>query len=543
MKIRNYLAILLLLCIQGLFILPAAASGDSCTLSVLSIPDGGAVSIDGTLVGTAPLLALGTPCGNHTVTVSGHEYADFVETVNLERGNPRTIVANLRKMADRGSVLIKSVPPGGDLYLDGYLKGKTPLLIDALKPGPHAILIRTTGFEDYKDVVTTGSGMIPEYTEYLVPLPQTGFLGIASSPDNATAYLDGKLLGTTPTLLSRVVAGRHMLLVQKPGYRYYTQTLEVVGGTTRLAQVDLEKIPDEGTLIVDSSPTGAALYLNGIYKTVTPATFEHVPMGDYTLGFQKPGYTGQNVTFTLNGGETRELYAVLKTDPRDTSQPYVRTYLPARDTPEDTLGAKTSGPVIDKKYQWYSRGQPGSMTLHIPNSLYTYYRNQPHATNITSLERYAFSDEDRVCLRDLIGQLKDTGGNKNLAARNDYRNVVDFVQSIAYAEDTNPATGQKDDYWKYPVETLADGKGDCEDTAILTAALLKEMDYDVAMVVLPDHAAVALACDNCNGYYYPVNGKRYYYLETTGTGFTLGSMNFAGSPDKYKNTPTQVYVL
>jgi len=543
MKIRNFLPILLLLCLQGLFILPAAAYGDTCTLAVLSIPEGAGISIDGVLVGIAPLQAYGNPCGNHTVTVSANGYSDVVAAVSLQRGNPQTIVANLRRLADRGSVLIKSIPPGGDLYIDGYLRGKTPYLADALNPGPHAILIRTTGFEDYRDVVTTGPGMRPEYTEYLVPLPQTGFLGIASSPDGATAYLDGKLLGTTPTLLSRVAAGRHLLLVQKPGYRYYTQTLEVTGGSTRLAQVDLEKIPDEGTLVADSSPTGAALYLNGIYKTVTPATFDHVPPGDYTLGFRKPGYTGQNVTFTLNGGETRELYAVLKTDPHDASQPYVRTYHTASDTPGDTIGAKASGPVINKKYQWYSRGQPGSLTLHIPNSLYAYYRNQPHATNITSLERYAFSDEDRACLRDLIGQLKDTGGNKNMAARNDYRNVVDFVQSIAYAEDTNPSTGQKTDYWKYPVETLADGKGDCEDTAILTAALLKEMDYDVAMVILPDHAAVALACDNCNGYYYPVNGRRYYYLETTGTGFALGSMNFAGNPDKYKNTPTQVYVL
>jgi len=554
MKIQYYFATIIVLCIPGFFILPAAAFGDSCTLSVLSIPDGCAVSIDGTLVGVAPLQLPATSCGNHTVTVSANEYSDFVQTVNLERGNPKTIIANLQKRADRGSILIKSSPSGGDLYIDGYLRGKTPVLIDALYPGPHTILIRKTGFEDYRDVVTTGSGIIPEYTEYMVPLPQTGFLGIASSPDGATAYLDGILLGTTPTQLSRVTAGKHTLVIRKPGYRNLTQVLEITGGTTRLAQVDLDEIPHEGTLVVDASPTGAALYLNGIYKTVTPVTFDHVPQGNYTIGFQKPGYTGQNTTFALNGGETREIYAVLKTDPKDISQPFIRTYTTDQSPPENVTGGKALGPVINKKYQWYAQGQPQSMTLHIPNSLYTYYKNQPHATNITSLKGYTFSDEDRLYLHDLIGQLKDSGGNRNMAARNDYRNVVSFIRGIPYALHTDPVTHQTttgaNDFWKYPVETLFEGNGDCIDDAILAGALLKEMNYDVAIVTLPPlsgseagHAVVGIACNNCNGYYYPVDGKRYYYLDLTGSGLSLGAMSYPGQNDAYAHTPAQVVVL
>lgn len=536
--------VIVLLCFQVLFILPAAASGDACALTVLSIPDGAAVSIDGTLIGTAPQRALELSCGNHSVIIGANGYADFLENITLKRGNPQVIIANLRRLEDRGTILIKSDPPGGDLYVDGVLKGTTPVTVDALTPGPHAILIRKTNYEDYRDVVSAGPGMIPEYNEVMTPLPYTGFLGIVSAPAGGTAYLDGTLFGTTPSLLVRVAAGNHTLLIQKEGYKNYTHTIEVAGGTSMLAQADLEKIPDEGTLIVDSAPSGAELYLNGTYKTVTPVTFEHVPMGNYTLEFRKPNYTAQNISFILKGGETLEVYALLGNSAGGSVSTVVRSYSTEPDTDSNQAGmTDTASPPIDRTFTWFSQGHKTSVTLHIPEDLYTHYKTQPHPTNGTGMSQYALSDRDRVYLHDLIGQLKDVSGSRNLAARSDYHNVVAFVQSIAYADDIDPQTGQKTDYWQYPIETLALGKGDCEDTAILTAALLREMDYDVAVVLLPGHAAVAVACDNCNGYYYPLNGRKYYYLETTGAGFSLGSMNFADGVNKYANTAAQVYVL
>ncbi|MDD1703478.1 MAG: hypothetical protein LUQ31_10920, partial [Methanoregula sp.] len=213
-----------------------------------------------------------------------------------------------------------------------------------------------------------------------------------------------------------------------------------------------------------------------------------------------------------------------------------------------------TGKMIDKTYQWYTQGRSQSITLHIPESLYTHYQTQSHATNISSLKKFTLSEEDKVYLHDLIGKLKDTSGSKYYAGRNDYQNVVAFVQGIPYALHKDPVTGQTttpaNDYWKYPVETLVEGNGDCIDDAILAGALLREMNYDVAIVLLPPvdgtsegHAVVGIACDNCNGYYYPLDGKRYYYLDLTASGLSLGAMSYPGQKDLYANTPAQVFVL
>jgi len=152
-----------LLCLLALISIPLVAAGESCTLTVLSIPDKAAITIDGTLIGSAPLSGYELSCGNHTVSVGAKGYADHVVEKTLLRGNPGVIIANLRRLEDRGTVYITSDPEGGDLYIDGILKGTTPLLVDALTPGPHALLIRKTNYEDYTDTVIADPGMIPEY--------------------------------------------------------------------------------------------------------------------------------------------------------------------------------------------------------------------------------------------------------------------------------------------------------------------------------------------------------------------------------------------
>ncbi|MDD1701453.1 MAG: PEGA domain-containing protein [Methanoregula sp.] len=538
------LTFIALLCIAGACILPVTAAPTNCTLSVLSIPDRAAVAVNGTLIGTAPVSALALPCGNNTVTVYAKGYVNETETVNLARGNPQTIIANLQGLPDRGTVIIQSNPEGAELFVDGILRGTTPVVVDALYPGPHSVLLRKDKYVDYRDVVTASAGITINYTEFMDPLPQTGRLSIVSTPDGANVTFDGTSLGTTPVAFMTVAAGNHTIVLRKEGYKEYTQTVSVHGGETVLTQADLNNIPYEGTVIIDSAPSGAEVYLNGTFKSVTPITFEHVPEGAYVIEFRKYNYTPQNITFTLLGGETREIYGVLTNDPANPGTPLFQTYPSVMESAVNSSLPETSaGQFIEKKYQWHSQGQAQSVTLDIPESLYEYYKNQTHTTDIQSLKGYAISDNDRIYLHDLIGKLKESGGNKNLAARNDYRNAVAFVQSIVYADDIDPQTGTPTDYWNYPIETLVEGKGDCEDTAILTAALLKEMDYDVAVVLLPGHAAVAVACDNCNGYYYPIDGKRYYYLETTGTGFSLGSMNFADGVGKYKDTAAQVYVI
>jgi hypothetical protein len=179
-----------------------------------------------------------------------------------------------------------------------------------------------------------------------------------------------------------------------------------------------------------------------------------------------------------------------------------------------------------RTYEWTYAGRSRTYTIEIPKSLYGYYRNQTHDRNYA---KYAISDEDRKVLDSIVMDFETNLDSKNEAAYN----IVAFVQSLPYVKD-QASTGF-DDYARYPIETLVDNKGDCEDTAILTAALLKEMRYDVVLIRLPEHVAVGITCSGCSKFpSYEYKGKNYYYIETTGENWEIGQM----PPEYYDVTPT-----
>jgi hypothetical protein len=182
-----------------------------------------------------------------------------------------------------------------------------------------------------------------------------------------------------------------------------------------------------------------------------------------------------------------------------------------------------------RSYQWTYNGHSSTLTIQIPVSLYEYYRQQPHDRNYA---KYALSERDRKFLDRII-----TGFKRNADSRSDAAyDIVAFVQSLPYFQD-NISTGY-DEYPRYPIETLVDNGGDCEDTAILTAALLKEMNYDVVLIRLPTHMAVGVTCSGCSGRSYTYNDKQYFYLETTGNNWKVGQI-----PSVYKNESASVYPI
>ncbi len=100
---------------------------------------------------------------------------------------------------------------------------------------------------------------------------------------------------------------------------------------------------------------------------------------------------------------------------------------------------------------------------------------------------------------------------------------VAACQTTQYVHDLE-STGHED-YWRYPIQTIAERKGDCEDSAILLAALLRRAGYRCALFILPGHAAVGVEAGNdVGGGYFEHNDVRYFYCETTDSGWTVGAI-------------------
>ncbi|MDL2260694.1 hypothetical protein LJC08_00385 [Methanimicrococcus sp. OttesenSCG-928-J09] len=172
-----------------------------------------------------------------------------------------------------------------------------------------------------------------------------------------------------------------------------------------------------------------------------------------------------------------------------------------------------------KEFVWYFDGKNHSYTYNGPIELYEYYLNKNHIR--TDYNQYALSEYDRWAVKELADYFKEYGRQHNQTEEKVTANVISFVQSIPYTTDFE--TKSVEDYPRYPIETLSDGTGDCEDTVILAAAVLDELGYDSVLILLPEHMALGVRdLGNYSGQYYEYEGLNYYYVETTSSGHDVG---------------------
>ena len=98
--------------------------------------------------------------------------------------------------------------------------------------------------------------------------------------------------------------------------------------------------------------------------------------------------------------------------------------------------------------------------------------------------------------------------------------LLAFIQSLDYQSDS--IYMGYEEYWKFPLETLCDYGGDCEDTSILYCAIADAMGYDTALLLFPGHMAAGISVEGCDGYGFVVNNVAYYFCETTSEGYDVG---------------------
>ena len=203
--------------------------------------------------------------------------------------------------------------------------------------------------------------------------------------------------------------------------------------------------------------------------------------------------------------------------------------------PEIIQEAPQSNELILRNYVWEFGGE-WSWELTIPKSLYEYYKGIPRPPTV-DYSVYVTHPVDDIYIDRLAGNIRDAALQEGY---DDYQTVelaIAFVQNLPYTFDS--VTSPYDEYPRYPIETLVDNGGDCEDTSILLASLLSSMGYGIVLIQLPDHCAVGLkGGENIYGTYWEYEGAKYYYLETTNTGWGIGEL-----PEEYENTSAHIYPM
>lgn len=179
-----------------------------------------------------------------------------------------------------------------------------------------------------------------------------------------------------------------------------------------------------------------------------------------------------------------------------------------------SLGSAAHAADLEREFVWKSFGGIETLKVKVPAAMHAHYSAKARHFRYGS---YLNEDAGYELTGKLAAAFERRAAEENLSEWEKINMVVDFVQSLQYQTETG-------EYPKYPIETLQDGGGDCEDTSILLAAILDKMGIDCVLLSPPGHMAVGLAITGLTGKNYLWAGKKYFYVETTGKDWEIGAI-------------------
>ena len=153
--------------------------------------------------------------------------------------------------AAEGRLLVRSMPPGAEVIVNGQSRGTTPLALAGLPYGPYEVEVTLAGYPPRREAflldagdpigslsadLTAATAGVSAAGEASAGAPSAAQVAIGSilaetRPPGAAVWLDQRLVGETPVSLPDVPAGAHRIEFRLDGYRTWITTVEVAPAT------------------------------------------------------------------------------------------------------------------------------------------------------------------------------------------------------------------------------------------------------------------------------------------------------------------------
>jgi parallel beta-helix repeat protein len=284
-------------------------------LSVTSTPSGADIIIDGRSIGEKTPHSVPIDPGTHTIKLTLDGYQDWTGSARVTGGETTDVHVTLTQIL--GSATVTSTPSGAAIYVETYLGdsyvGKTPHTNTKVSPGHYTITLKLEGYKGWTKEIQVTGGETTDVHATLTPIPPPeGFLTVTSTPSGADIIIDDMPTGAVTPFTMPLQPGPHKIKLTLDGYEDWTESVHITDGETTYAQATLTMIPPiEGFLTVTSTPSGAAITIDGAHiGETTPHTRPMMP-GAYTIKLTLDGYQDWKQRLQVMSGETRYVQATL----------------------------------------------------------------------------------------------------------------------------------------------------------------------------------------------------------------------------------------
>lgn len=216
-------------------------------------------------------------------------------------------------------VNVETTPPGAAVFVDSVQTpsiGVTPLRNVRIPRGNHILFFKLEGHEDGQLSVNIRRRR-ETFRFVMNALGTVSITAGNSATDSAAVRIDGEPVGTVP-YRGTVQPGRHLVQVGKEGFVTFTQWVDVGGAQVLTLPVSLEADqPDTGSILVAGDVSGAAVYLDGEPRGVTPTVLENVPVGEHSVELRPEGMDVWRETVRVVRGERVNLNPSLRASSGD----------------------------------------------------------------------------------------------------------------------------------------------------------------------------------------------------------------------------------
>ncbi|MFO7871137.1 MAG: PEGA domain-containing protein [Kiritimatiellia bacterium] len=221
---------------------------DSAQLVVTSEPAGANVKVNGVVRGKSPCTVTGIQEGKTSLEVSLEGHAPYKSTLKLAAGEKHSVKAVLKPLP--AVIEVFSIPRGARIYLDNQYRGKAPVKMAGLKPGPCRLRAEMPGFEPMARTVRLRSGQTAR--EEFRLSGNAGSLLLITVPPGAEVLVDGEKTGKTPPAkddptmseplkIGPLLPGDHPITIKKDGYENLTFTTTIDKNRTVTVKKELKR--------------------------------------------------------------------------------------------------------------------------------------------------------------------------------------------------------------------------------------------------------------------------------------------------------------
>jgi formylglycine-generating enzyme required for sulfatase activity/serine/threonine protein kinase len=230
--------------------------------------------LDGKLMGRPPLTVGDVTAGTHTYRFEADNHQEISGEIVVNLDEEVKLDESLTPLP--GRVSLESIPPGATIWVNGKRSKARTDVKAKITPGKHAITLKLDSYVDATREIEVLPGSVLEEKFQLIK--NQGRINVASIPEGASIWIDGKDTGKKTDHLMEVVAGEHELTLKLDGYKDVQKKVHLDPEGFTEVEFRLEK----GVTIVAPEPTLGDP--NTFIDPVTGMELVYVPGGKFMMG-------------------------------------------------------------------------------------------------------------------------------------------------------------------------------------------------------------------------------------------------------------------